>query len=88
MTGIIDAYIKGRMAATSHLFKKQLDANVESPANPYTRNQPLESIEWNRGFQEAIAMGCRSGPRTSSSALSQVVGDDEASALDEELEFD
>jgi hypothetical protein len=88
MTGIMDAYIKGRMAAMSHLFKKELDANIERPANPYAANQHLESIEWTRGFQDGIALGCRSGPRANANALTDVVGDEEADALDEELEFD
>jgi hypothetical protein len=88
MTGIMDAYIKGRIAAMSHLSKKELDANIERPANPYARNQHVENIEWTRGFQEVIAQGYRGGPSSNSSVLAEVVGDEEANALDEELEFD
>jgi hypothetical protein len=88
MTDIMDAYIKGRMAATSHLSKHELDANIERPANPYARDQHVENIEWTRGFQEVIALGYHSGPRTISPLPSEGIGDEEANALDEELEFD
>ena len=88
MTGIMDAYIKGRIAAMSHLSKRETDGDLERPENPYDGKRLLESIEWSRGFQEVIAQGYRGGSRANSSRHTDEIDDDEASALDEELEFD
>ena len=88
MTDIMDAYIKGRVAAMTHLSRKALDAGAEPPTNPFARGQHLHHIEWTRGFQEMLAQGFRTRPSSPPPAPADSVEDEDAYDLDEELELD
>jgi hypothetical protein len=63
----MDAYIKGRLAGKRYAIARDEDSATAKPANPYSGPSHMESVEWDRGFNDGMSLQ-RRGESPSASA--------------------
>ena len=62
---LTEAYSKGRFAGYNNYFEMQRNSGVKPPVCPYSMADYLAGIEWNRGFNDGLAIGPRKRACTS-----------------------